>query len=59
MVVVSLLPILHGILPILPGEVQTATMVTSVDLSAAFDAEVTFYALIDLEEGFDYMPGCL
>ena len=37
------------------GEVQTATMVTSVDLSAALDAEVTFYALIDLEEGFDYM----
>jgi PKD repeat protein len=37
------------------GEVQTATMAESVDLSGALDATVSFYALIDLEEGFDYL----
>lgn len=37
------------------GEVQTVTMASGLDLSAALDANVTFYALIDLEEGFDYM----
>ncbi len=37
------------------GEVQTVTMASGIDLSAALDADVTFYALIDLEEGFDYM----
>jgi PKD repeat protein len=36
------------------GEVQTATLNSSIDLSTALDANVTFYALIDLEAGFDY-----
>lgn len=34
---------------------QNATMNTGVDLSTSLDAEVSFYAQIDLETGFDYM----
>lgn len=37
-----------------PGEVQTATMAESVALVGGLDASVTFMALIDLEEGFDF-----
>lgn len=36
------------------GEVQIATMDTLVNLLGALDAYVTFNALIDLEEGFDF-----
>lgn len=36
------------------GEVQTATMDFGVDLSGALDADVSFQAIIDLEEGFDF-----
>ncbi|MFN0275347.1 MAG: PKD domain-containing protein [Chitinophagales bacterium] len=35
--------------------VQTATMSTGVDLTTALDADVKFYAIIDLEEGFDFV----
>ncbi|MFN3939269.1 MAG: hypothetical protein ACK4IY_01700, partial [Chitinophagales bacterium] len=36
------------------GVVQTATMDTLISLAGALDAAVSFKALIDLEEGFDY-----
>ncbi|MBK7109871.1 MAG: PKD domain-containing protein [Chitinophagales bacterium] len=37
-----------------PGVVQTATMAESIALVGGLDASVSFKALIDLEEGFDF-----
>lgn len=38
-----------------PTDVQTVMMATGVDLTTALDADVKFQAIIDLEEGFDFV----
>ena len=37
------------------ASIITATLTTGIDLSSALDADLNFWAIYDIEEGFDYL----